>query len=301
MRTGMDFAHDIASGIGKAWFNTLLATDLLLVNSIIIPASFVLSAEDLGKTTRSTFVASTRVLDVLVPHLRLRTHAASLDWSDVGSSGRPVMLLVNHTSLFDFSALVVLVPWDFVVDARIVVSSKLAKIPLFGRITNHGEAIPVFFKAHEGGGDPSAAQDDDDFAVAKEKAHQTTDAMAAQLRQGGRLALFPEGNLNRNPTKLRTFRTGAFELAHEHDAELWGFALNGCDKVWPVDQAIGGAPAEVTGRLFAIAPAGARALAAEVARGEAKVGAALAEHSRAEFQRVMDEFLEPAAWMDAQP
>lgn len=286
------FFRDVASGIGKAWFNTLLATDLLVVNSIIVPASLVLSAEDLGKTTRRTFAASTRVLDALMPHVRVKKHAASLDWSAVGRSGRPVMLLINHTSLFDFSALCLLVPWDLLVDARVVVSSKLLKIPLFGSVSKHGEAIPVFFKAHEDGV-PSAMQNQADFSVARERAHETTDAMAAHLARGGTLALFPEGNINRAPSKLLPFRRGAFQLAHQHDVELWGLALDGCDTVWPVDEAVGGAPADVTGRLFAIAPEGARALAADVLRGATgeanNVGAALADHSRAAFQQVLDE------------
>ena len=284
------------STVGLLWYNVLLVLILLVSTAIIMPASLIISPTALGRVCRNVFLATARLQLSLSPHVSVRTDAKSIDYSALGSSGRPVMLLVNHNSFFDFFALLALVPWSICARARMLVSSGLYKLPLFGRVVQAGEAIPVFFKIHDEQKKAEAVVNTADFEVAKDKAHITAGLMAKQLSSGNILMLFPEGRLNPQAGgNIQPFRFGAFEVAREHDVELWGLCMTGCERVWPSTAACGGHPATVVGRLFPIAPRGARALCEAFPIGastDKTPTQVLADFARAEFQRTLDDLRE---------
>ena len=133
---------------GVIWFNTLMLLTVLIMTVLILLASCVLSTERLGWMTRNCFICLTRIINLLTPHLKIRIDPSSAEWSRVGASGRPVMLLSNHNSLYDFSALLLITPWAVSARARMLVTSGMLKLPLMGRIVAAGEARAYAIQTH---------------------------------------------------------------------------------------------------------------------------------------------------------
>lgn len=137
--------------VAHIWFNTLLVACLLFVNAIVVPASYILPKTYLGALTRFLFTLGAKAMLALSPHISLQQDGDEL-WKGIGSSGgRPQLLIINHTSFFDFFTSVVLGPTSFISTSRILVSTGVCNIPLFGRLVLAGEGIPVYFKVHESG------------------------------------------------------------------------------------------------------------------------------------------------------
>lgn len=153
--------------LSMAWFNILLVSLLLVINAIVIPASRLLSKANTGTLTRFLFCAAAKLMMALSPQLQLRLSGGEL-WDTIGSNGRPAMLLLNHSSFFDFFALCLFAPMVFCVKSRILVSEGITKIPLFGRLVSLGEGIPVYFKKADYD-NPDYAASMNDFSVEKDK------------------------------------------------------------------------------------------------------------------------------------
>jgi len=156
--------------------------------------------------------------------------------------GRPIMLLFNHTSMADPLIITSLLDLDSIKYCRTLLKKSLHDIPFFGGITQMTGHFPVYFKSDETGS----------FSVDREKQDRVTEEMEAHLKDGGTLCLFPEGQVNRNPTQLQTFRKGSFVLASKYQLPVWGCVVKGCSDIWPRG-GYPGSPAKVEAHLFPIA------------------------------------------------
>lgn len=73
------------------------------------------------------------------------------------------------------------------------------------------------------------------------------------VQAGGSLALFPEGQLNKTPAKLQSFRRGSFSIALKYSMNMVAIVLgSGTTKCWPRSAPVGGIPASIDIKLLSI-------------------------------------------------
>lgn len=178
------------------------------------------------------------------PWVRVEDTTGGRAWEELGAVMREkgVCVLLNHTSFMDTLVFVGYAPLDLLYSMRTLMSSKLFKIPLLGSIARMVGHQPVYFLRNEEG----------QFSLDKERMKETNKNVAAHLDGGGSLVVFPEGQLNARPETLLSFRRGTFATAIERGLPLWGLVFVGCDKTWPLSEAIGGLPGDVRFALFPI-------------------------------------------------
>ena len=105
------------------------------------------------------------------------------------------VVLMNHTSFSDAILVSYFAPIGYLAGVRVMYMEKLARMPLIGRCWTLGGHFPVHFKKYEDGA----------FSTDKEKQEKVSEAMRNHFRRGGRMALFPEGAINKTPEKLLPF------------------------------------------------------------------------------------------------
>jgi len=157
-------------------------------------------------------------------------------------SGRPIMILFNHTSMADPLVITALLDLDSIKYTRTLLKASLYAIPFFGAICKLTGHFPVYFKS----GDTGA------FSVEREKQDRVMDQVEAHVKSGGTLGVFPEGQINKNPLQLQAFRRGSFLIASKYQLPVWGCVLKGCDDIWP-RASYPGSPSSVQAHLFPIA------------------------------------------------
>jgi len=154
----------------------------------------------------------------------------------IGSSGRPVVVVSNHTSFMDVLFLTSQFPLSPLGKVKMFVSGHVFKMPVFGRLTTGMGHLAVPFKSNSTGA----------FELDKELLAQRQELMEEFLHEGGIPAWFPEGTVNRvNPYELATFRAGGFKLAVENDVEIWCIVHCGNATCWPPSAPVGGRPARI--------------------------------------------------------
>ena len=207
--------------------------------------------------------------------------------AELGASGRPVLMIANHTSFFDTLLFAAFVPVFTLGRFRTLANSTLFELPLLGTILRSVGHIPVHFRR---------AEEADDFSTEPEMKASMMSRLDDHVRQHGgwvcmvrrrrrrrrkrgchrthhthppapapaqrrpaaaRAAQFPEGRVHlghgsANTSVLQPFRVGGMGVALQHDMELWGWATVGNNDCWPRN-GVGGLPARVRGRLFPIA------------------------------------------------
>jgi len=178
-------------------------------------------------------------------------------WSNVGKSGKPVMILINHASFLDAMLYCAFCPTRTLVQVRTrtLASVGIMRLPCVGQIVASCGHIGVNFSAVKTGTDTS-----DDFSVDSASAQKMMNRVNEHLSSGkGWLSMCPEGRLNQGSGRqLQPFRFGGFKSVDEYDMEVWGFGLAGCSSCWPA-AGLGGSPAKITVNLFPIFPNGAKA------------------------------------------
>jgi 1-acyl-sn-glycerol-3-phosphate acyltransferase len=141
---------------------------------------------------------------VLTSGLRLRTsYAKELE------SGRPVVYMANHQSLFDIPVLFVTLPGQ----ARMLAKESLFRIPIFGWSIRLGGFISI---------------DRQDRSRAKE----SFDAAVDRLRTGTSALIFPEGTRSRDG-RLLPFQRGGMLLALKSGLAIVPVGIEGTLAVQP--------------------------------------------------------------------
>jgi 1-acyl-sn-glycerol-3-phosphate acyltransferase len=226
---------------------------------------------------------------VLCPWIRV----SPLDlerFESLGNSGKPAIVLGNHTSFADVMIFAAFCPYNRITRFKSLAASSLFKLPLVGTIMRSVGHIPVHFSKPEEAGS---------FSVAKEKAQKMMTMMEDHIENGGSICIFPEGQVHRgDPRTLQAFRRGGFSPPLKYDLEIWGFgAVGNCD-TWPRKMPIGGLPANIFVTLFPIAPDGATKFvneectvekAEDDAAQQKAEAAALADKCQIIFQKQVDE------------
>jgi len=156
--------------------------------------------------------------------------------------GRPIMILFNHTSMADPLVITALLDFDSIKYTRTLLKASLYDIPFFGGICKMTGHFPVWFKSGESGS----------FSVDRTKQDRVMEEVEAHVKSGGTLCLFPEGQINRTPAQLQSFRRGSFLIASKYQLPVWGCVIKGCDKLWP-RAGYPGCPAKIEAHLFPIA------------------------------------------------
>lgn len=177
-------------------------------------------------------------------------------WREVGKSGKPVMILLNHVSFLDAMLFCAFVPtWTLWGNRpRTLCSVGIMRIPVLGQIIGTCGHIPVVFSSVKTGIDTGS-----DFAIKSSDASKMMNRVNEHLHSHGWLAMCPEGKLNPGSERqLQSFRFGGFKTVEEFDMEVWGWGLTGCGDFWPAG-GVGGKPATITINVFPIFPNGAQA------------------------------------------
>jgi len=210
--------------------------------------------------------------------------AYKLNATKAPAEQHPLFLMCNHASFFDTIMDLCVMPASTAPKVRMYTSSYLLDFPLLGAIVRGMGHFSVWFTSSENGV----------FSVDKVKMAEVEKRCDEHLQNGGLLALFPEGQMNKTPDTLNPFRYGSFKKALDYDASLWMMTQYGCATVWPKKAAFGGFPGEITYDLQVLAPNGARKLAAELKaklpKSEADIPdeQLLSEYARKEMQKAYD-------------
>jgi 1-acyl-sn-glycerol-3-phosphate acyltransferase len=120
-----------------------------------------------------------------------------VEWEKPINKKQNYVVVFNHTSHLD---IILMLPILYPMFVRFVGKAELSKIPLFGK----------FFRSI----DISVKREDADDA---QRAFRQADAA---LNSGNTVAIAPEGGTSKNPPHLRTFKSGAFRLAINHQVPI---------------------------------------------------------------------------------
>jgi len=255
----------ILARIGQVWFAICLVTALLatwlFVTLTTIRFSFWDGLNPSGIVVRYCtrfailmFHATLWIAVKLNPQIQVKCEGFDKWEQLIADPARPICILANHLSFMDMICGCAFVPWFVVWDTKTLFKSTLYKLPIFGAIAKACRHIPVYFKADVSG---KFSTDDSKKAITHKRVNDT-------LANSQHLIMFPEGTMNRGDiTKLQPFRYGTFRALVSHNATLWGFAIQGTEKCWPINARdgnnsgnIGGLPCSITLRLFPLAANG---------------------------------------------
>ena len=256
----------------QVWFASTLIVMFIIVGIMTHTAALLNKIGVISELTRQDICVciaaiSFRSFLFCNPQVRIKTHDMTPAHWDKLLDGTPSMVLMNHSSYFDFFLFTAMLPLSICMKGhvRTVMSAALTKIPMVGAsIGDHAGSFKVFFQAKGAGfgkGDAS------DFSVDREKQQGETDRMEAHIeKHKGIIAFCPEGGMNKNPENgLKPFRRGSFAQAVKFSTPIWGAALHGCTDAWPRDAKMGGYPCTVSVSLKLLMTPKAGATAAEVA------------------------------------
>jgi len=175
--------------------------------------------------------------------IRLDVHGLDTFRGSFGSSGRPCVLLMNHTSFMDSILAVSLTPLAQAVCVRGLMSSHLFRAPVLGSLLRAMGQIEVPFEKDGANGG---------FQVNKELMDARMLVLEQHLQQGGNTSWYPEGTINKNPRTLQKFRAGGFVLPLKVDTEIWCMAFVGNQESWPRGSILGGAPARIGVKVWRV-------------------------------------------------
>jgi 1-acyl-sn-glycerol-3-phosphate acyltransferase len=153
--------------------------------------------------------AAARRVIAAAARLVLRLGRCTVDVAGRGRDGlaadHPAVIVANHASYLDVVVLLSLLP----VGVRFAAKARLASYPVLGLLLRRAAYLLVRR------GSAPVAQD-----------------LAATLREGESLCMFPEGTFRRAPG-IMPFRLGAFQAAVETGRPVVPVALAGTRAIWP--------------------------------------------------------------------
>jgi len=192
-------------------------------------------------TSKTLTCLSWRIALMLSPWVSMRVDGLKPFRSQMGSSGRPVVVIGNHVSFFDTVVMVALTPLSKVGRVKMFVSDHLYKMPILGVIVRAMGHFSVPFKS----------RDANTMSVDKDAMAERQRQMEAHVAGGGYAAWFPEGRLNpEDCSKVGQFRAGGMMLCCKTDVEVWCVAQVGNAVMWPRKAPVGGRPAKIGLKIF---------------------------------------------------
>jgi 1-acyl-sn-glycerol-3-phosphate acyltransferase len=108
---------------------------------------------------------------------------------DIKEHGKGVFVMMNHVSFLDAMVFSAYCPTDIIIHTRTLMKAGLFKLPIFGVIAKRCGHFPVFFSGTKLG----------DFSTNKDRMNQVMEGVNKHVLAGGSLALFPEGQIGKNP------------------------------------------------------------------------------------------------------
>ena len=144
----------------------------------------------------------------LLAYVKLRCRVVNPDRVEI-PRGRPVILMSNHSSLYDIPLVFQALPGSI----RMLTKKELFRVPIWGRGLKAGEFVSIDRKDH--------AQAMRDLAAAREK-----------MTSGIVLWVAPEGTRSRDG-RLGGFKKGGFMLALETGATIVPIGIRGARDVLP--------------------------------------------------------------------
>lgn len=222
---------------------------------IVIPASFLVRLlralryigvpkEKTVSVSHITFALSLRVMYWLNPQIRMKVEfqqkpdGSYYSWEDLNKEKR-LVILANHTSFWDTLAYCCIASIPVLMRTRSLMKASLAQIPCVGYAFGNTGHFPVYFKS----------DNDGNFHVDAEKQAPVTKMMEKHVENGGCLALFPEGAINKNPDTLMPFRFGTFATIKQFRLPIYYTVFVGNSETWPAKAPIGGFPADIKVRV----------------------------------------------------
>lgn len=224
----------------RAWFAAVLVSNLVATGFFTFLAECLKYVGASRKFTQllSTYVCAVtfRLIVHLNPQIRVVTDETWAMWQDVPE---PSAIVLNHCSFWDAFLFVGTAPVSYIHNCKTLMKASLRKIPIFGGVFDRVGHFPVYFKSGADG----------DFSVDKDRQAEVTERVSKHLQDGGRVAIFPEGVVNKTPRTLQTFRFGTFATIFQHKLPTFAFLAVGNDVTWPAKEALGGFPATIFIRI----------------------------------------------------
>jgi len=221
-----------ANGLGifgfvMLWFLPLIPVFLILLVGSLLHLCTCGKAKKgcfsaLNKTIIAVFTVPTRIILFLCCWIQIRTHGFDANnCKKMGSSGRPVLFVANHASLFDIFMLITVLPFSKVTNVKLLVSFKLFNIPFLGNLLYAMGHLPV----------RNSCKTDDEALrrVTSGENENVIQEFIEHIQQGGHGGWFPEGRVNfKNPHQVLMFKKGGFAAAVDLDVEVWCISFIGC-------------------------------------------------------------------------
>jgi 1-acyl-sn-glycerol-3-phosphate acyltransferase len=221
----------------RVWFGIVMMCNVLAMAAV----SFVIdSLRKVGVPYKQTKILNTFVCRItfglivrLNPHIRVHIDAKSWQtWCEVPKRS---CVVLNHTSFWDAFLFVGISPWSYIYNAKTLMKDSLKRLPVFGAIFDRVGHFPVYFKSDEEG----------NFSVDKDRQAPVLQAVQQHLEDGGRICLFPEGAVNKNPRQLLSFRRGTFTTVMDNKLPVYYVITAGNEATWPASASIGGLPTDI--------------------------------------------------------
>lgn len=180
-------------------------------------------------------VLTFRSIVYLNPQVHIIFDQSAIKWADIPNGSAMVL---NHCSFWDAFLFVGLAPVSYIWNCKTLMKSTLRKIPVFGGVFDRVGHFPVYFKSNADG----------EFGVDKERQAEVSERVSKHLERGGRIAIFPEGAVNKTPRVLQPFRFGTFATIFQHKLKTYFITMVGNDVTWPAAAPLGGFPQRFTSR-----------------------------------------------------
>ena len=220
----------------KIWFGMILILNMLLTGVFTLLADRLRLVGVKRTTTQvlCTYICCVTFHQVVFwnPQIQITLEASDLRWSDIPM---PSAVVLNHSSLFDAFLFVAVAPLTYIWNVKTLMKDSLREIPIFGGVFDRIGHFPVYFNSDKDG----------DFSVNKEKQAAVAQRVDEHIQRKGRLALFPEGVVNKNPVTLSMFRLGTFSTIITHKLPLYYILTVGNHETWPRGSTMGGLPANI--------------------------------------------------------
>jgi len=258
---------------GLILFFCVLRLCSFFIKKIVYPKSE--NSEKRGILMQKLFGLFSRIFVRYWCILQIRLKEVPKNWSSMGASGRGVLLIMNHSSLFDIVAVASILPLDLSQRLRFVVSNGVLLIPIIGQVIEGMNAIFVRFAIHDNSKPKNACiikgnvglEHEGSFKLVAGASTQVKDAIITHTskkissQQGSGITLIcPEGTIGAQGGKdVLPFRKGIFQLALDADLEIHALVLAGVSAIWAPRANYGGtSSASIRARLIPIAPSGAK-------------------------------------------
>jgi 1-acyl-sn-glycerol-3-phosphate acyltransferase len=242
------FLFTLGSNVALAW---------VLLKCINILPDFIISAERKKEISFLLCCIFSKIIFNLNPHIKIKTLGG---WDVLnGADTNPMVIIINHTSTLDAIFFAAMLPLKYASKIKTLFKADLLDTPILGDLFRYCGHFPVHFKHSEVG----------KFSVDQEKQTKVIEDIKQHLSNGGHLAFFPEGQINRGDSRtLQPFRNGLFKIFLEHQMQaqalasttennnavknikMVAFLHRGLEKTWHPTATTGGNPSEVQCKVF---------------------------------------------------